>query len=104
MKIVKNILNKLKFPIDVFFSLVLIPASLIMLLYRKFGSHKLPISKKILNSFGIFPLTDQYYELQLNVNGLGKNLYENRNFPGINLDLGGQLQNLSNLVYKNELI
>lgn len=104
MKIVKNILNKLKFPIDVFFSLVLIPASLIMLLYRKFGSHKLPISKKILNSFGIFPLTDQYYEPQFNFNGLGKNLYENRNLPGINLDLGGQLQNLSNLVYKNELI
>ena len=102
MKIVKNILNKLKFPIDVFFSLVLIPASLIMLLYRKFGSHKLPISKKILNSFGIFPLTDQYYEPQFNFNGLGKNLYENRNLPGINLDFGGQLQNLSNLVFKNE--
>ena len=104
MKIVKNILNKLKFIIDIFFSLILIPASLIMLLYRKFGSHKLPISKKILNSIGIFPLTDQYYEPQFNFNGLGKNLYENRNLPGINLNLKEQLQNLSNLVYKNELI
>jgi predicted O-methyltransferase YrrM len=75
-----------------------------MLLYRKFGSHKLPISKKILNSIGIFPLTDQYYEPQFNFNGLGKNLYENRNLPGINLNLKEQLQNLSNLVYKNELI
>lgn len=77
MKIIKKILNKLKFPIDLFFSLVLIPASLIMLLYRKFGSHKLPISKKILNSIGIFPLTDQYYEPQFNFNGLIKNLHEN---------------------------
>lgn len=104
MKIIKKILNKLKFPIDLFFSLVLIPASLIMLLYRKFGSHKLPISKKILNSIGIFPLTDQYYEPQFNFNGLIKNLHENRNLPGINLNLKLQLHNLSNLVYKNELI
>jgi len=104
MKLAKNILNKLKFPIDVFFSLVLIPASLIMLLYRKFGSHKLPISKKILNSIGVFPLTDHYYEPQFNFNELGKNLYVNRNLPGINLNLAGQLKNLSDLVYKNELI
>lgn len=104
MKIIKNILNKLKFIIDLFFSLVLIPASLIMLLYRKFGSHKLPISKKILNSVGIFPLTDQYNEPQFNFNGLGKNLYNSRNLPGINLNLKEQIHNLSNLVYKNELI
>tara|TARA_B110000503_G_scaffold50048_1_gene81141 strand:+ start:188 stop:1153 length:966 start_codon:yes stop_codon:yes gene_type:complete len=104
MKLAKNILNKLKFPIDIFFSAVLIPASLIMLLYRKFGSHKLPISKKILNSIGIFPLTDHYYEPQFNFDGLGKNLYVNRDLPGINLNLAGQLKNLSDLVYKNELI
>jgi len=104
MKLAKNILNKLKFPIDTFFSAVLIPASLIMLLYRKFGSHKLPISKKILNSIGVFPLTDHYYEPQFNFNELGKNLYVNRNLPGINLNLAGQLKNLSDLVYKNELI
>jgi predicted O-methyltransferase YrrM len=104
MKILKKILNKLKFPIDVFLFLLLIPACFIMLIYRRFGSHKLPISKKILNFFGIFPLTDHYYEPQFNFNKLNKNLNNNRNLPGINLNLNVQLKNLSNLTYRNELI
>lgn len=104
MKILKKILNKLKFPIDAFLSIILIPSSLIMLLYRKFGSHKLPISKKILNSIGIFPLTDHYYEPQFNFNRLVKSLHENRNLPGIHLNLDQQLKNISNLIYKNELV
>jgi predicted O-methyltransferase YrrM len=104
IKIIKKILNKLKYPIDVFFSAVLVPASLIMLMYRKFGSHKLPFSKKILNYIGIFPLTNHYYEPQFNYDGIKKNLYENRYLPGIDLNLNQQLNNLSKLIYKNELI
>jgi len=104
IKIIKNILNKLKYPIDVLFSIALVPASLIMLLYRKFGSHKLPFSKKILNYIGIFPLTNHYYEPQFNHDRIKKNLYENRNLPGIDFNLNQQLNNLSNLIYKNELI
>ena len=104
MKLIKKILNKLKFPIDIFFSLILIPSSFIMLLYRKFGSHKLPISKKILNFIGIFPLTDHYYEPQFNFHKLNKNLCDDRNLPGINLNLTKQIQNLNKLIYKDELI
>jgi predicted O-methyltransferase YrrM len=104
MKIIKKIINKFKFPIDIAFFLLLVPASFIMLLYRKFGSHKLPISKKILNFFGIFPLIDHYYEPQFNFDKLNKKTYNNRNLPGINLNLNLQLKNLSNLIYKNELI
>ena len=78
MKLIKKILNKLKFPIDIFFSFLLIPASIVMGLYRKFGSHKLPLSKKILNYFGIFPLTNHYYEPLFDFRHLKKNLYEDR--------------------------
>ena len=75
-----------------------------MLCFRKFGAHKLPLSKKILNFIGIYPLTDHYYEPQFNFRNLNKNLSENRYLPGINLNLTRQIQNLSNLIYKNELI
>jgi predicted O-methyltransferase YrrM len=103
MKLIKKILNKLKFPIDIFFSFILIPASIVMGLYRKFGSHKLPLSKKILNYFGIFPLTNHYYEPLFDFRHLKKNLYEDRNLPGINFNLNKQLNNLSKFVYANEL-
>lgn len=87
MKIFKKILNRFKLPIDALFSVILIPVSLVMLLYRKFGSHKLPLSKKILNLIGVFPLTDHYYEPQFNYDKIVKNLFENRNLPGINYNL-----------------
>jgi len=75
-----------------------------MFLYRKFGSHKLPFSKKILNYIGIFPITNHYYEPQFDFSKLKRNLYKNRSFPGIDFNLKKQLKNLSNLIYKNELI
>jgi len=104
MSILKKILNKLKFPTDIFFSIILIPASIIMLLYRKFGSHKLPFSKKILNYIGIFPITDHYYEPQFNLSQLKRDLYKNRSFPGFDFNMKKQLKNISNLIYKNELL
>jgi predicted O-methyltransferase YrrM len=104
MNLIKIILNKLKSPIDIFFFILLIPASIIMLLYRRFGSHKLPLSKNILNYFGIFPLRNHYYEPLFNFKQLKKKLYKDRNLPGINFNLNRQLNNLSSLVYTNELI
>jgi predicted O-methyltransferase YrrM len=101
---VKEILNKLKFPIDIIFFFILIPASLIMLIYRKFGSHKLTISKRILNFIGIFPLIDNYYEPQFNFNKIKKKLSDNRNLPGVEFNLNKQLKKLSSLTYANELI
>ena len=103
MNLIQIILNKLKSLIDIFFSILLIPASIIMLLYRKFGSHKLLLSKKILNYFGIFPLRNHYYEPLFNFKQLKKKLYKDRNLPGINFNLNRQLNNLSSLVYTNEL-
>lgn len=104
MLILKKIFNNLRLPIDIIFSFILIPASVIMFLYRKFGSHKLPFSKKILNYIGIFPITNHYYEPQFNFSQLKRSLYKNRSFPGIDFNLKKQLKNLSLLIYKNELI
>jgi predicted O-methyltransferase YrrM len=104
MNLTHIILNKLKSSIDIFFSILLIPASIIMLLYRRFESHKLPLSKNILNYFGIFPIRNHYYEPLFNFKHLKKKLYKDRNLPAINFKLNRQLNNLSNLVYTDELI
>jgi len=62
MKIIKRILNFFKLPIDIIISILIIPSSIIMFIFRKFGSHKLSLSKSILKRIGIFPLTSNYYE------------------------------------------
>ena len=103
MKILKIIYNNFICFIDIFFSIFLIPASLIMLLYRKSGSHKLPISKNILNTIGIFPITNNFYEPKFDFSKL-KKFSKNRNLPGIDLNLTQQITNLSKLTYTKELI
>ena len=97
-------LNCLKTPVDIFFSIILVPIALILKIYRKIGSHKLKFSKKILDTVGIFPLIDHYYEPLFNSRHLKQSLQKDRYLPGINLNTNSQLKNLSNLDKRNELV
>ena len=97
-------INYFKIPVDIFFSIILIPIALILKIYRKIGSHKLKFSKKILDIIGIFPLTDHYYEPMFNSKHLKQSLQKDRYLPGINLNTANQLKNLSSLDKYNELI
>ena len=103
MKFIKRILNIFKIPVDIIISVLIIPSSLIMLLFRKIGSHKLIWSKSIIKKIGIFPLTSNYYEPSFNFDNLKKNLSDKRNLPGINLDVQNQIKNLKKLNYTEEL-
>ncbi len=103
MNKIKKILNFFKVPIDIAISLLLIPSSMVMLLFRKIGSHKLFISKAILNKFGIFPLTSNYYEPSFNFDNLKNNLSDKRKLPGINFNIEYQIKNLKQFDYKKEL-
>ncbi len=103
-KILRKLLNKFKIIIDLFFFLLLIPSGFIMLLFRKFGSHKLPYSKFLLNKIGIFPLLDHYYEPQFNYDKNENSFSKDRFLPGIDFKLENQLKNLRNLNYTDELI
>ena len=97
-------LNCLKTPVDIFFSIILVPIALILKIYRKIVSHKLKFSKKILDTVGIFPLIDHYYEPLFNSRHLKQSLQKDRYLPGINLNTNSQLKNLSNLDKRNELV
>ncbi len=103
MRIIKRILNFLKLPIDIIISILIIPSSIIMFIFRKFGSHKLSLSKSILKRIGIFPLTSNYYEPLFNFDNLKKKLNEKRNLPGVKFDLDNQVKNLSQFDYSEEL-
>ena len=72
MKLLKRLLNFLKLPTDIIISILIIPSSIIMLIFRKIGSHKLILSKSILKKIGIFPLTSNYYEPLFNFDNLKK--------------------------------
>jgi len=72
MKLLKKVLNLLKIPTDIVISILIIPSSIIMLIFRKIGSHKLIYSKSILKKIGIFPLTSNYYEPLFNFDNLKK--------------------------------
>ena len=103
MKIIRKIFNFFKFPLDLLISIIIIPSSLVMLIFRKIGGHKLLLSKFILKKIGIFPLTNNYYEPLFNFDYLKKNLKEKRNLPGINFNIDYQLKNLKKLRFKKEL-
>ena len=103
MKIIKRILNFFKLPIDIIISILIIPSSIIMLLFRKFGSHKLSLSNSILKKIGIFPLTSNYYEPLFNFDNLKKKLNEKRNLPGVKFDVDEQVKSLSQFNYNEEL-
>ena len=103
MKIIKRILNFFKLPIDIIISILIIPSSIIMFIFRKFGSHKLSLSKSILKIIGIFPLTSNYYEPLFNFDNLKKKLNEKRNLPGVKFDVDEQVKSLSQFNYNEEL-
>jgi len=98
------ILNKFKKPIDAVFFFILIPVSIIFLIYRKIGTHKLTISRNIFKLIGVFPIIDHYYEPQFNFDSLSKDLSKDRNLKGINFNLKKQFINIKKLDFTNELI
>lgn len=104
MKKLKKIINKFSIIVDIIFFVILIPSTFIMLLFRKFGSHKLPYSKSLLNKIGVFPLLDHYYEPQFNYNKNKINFEEDRFLPGLDFEIENQLKNLAKLNYSDELI
>ena len=103
MQIIKRILNFLKLPVDIIILILIIPSAIIMLFFRKFGSHKLALSKSILKKIGIFPLTSNYYEPLFNFDNLKNKLSEKRNLPGIKFDTDNQIKNLRKFNYQKEL-
>lgn len=78
-------------------------AGLWMKLLRRTGVQRLPVSKAVLQSVGVFPLRDHYYEPLFVPRHLRAPLDRPRALPGLDLDLEGQLALLESFHYNDEL-
>jgi len=62
---------------------------------RRVGVYRMPISHRIFNYLSVFPVRDHYYEPLFNPKHLRQPLADERDLPGIELSVPGQLALLS---------
>lgn len=91
-----------------FLDVLLIPITFIAALwsayFRRSWGANMPITKFIFNTIGVFPIVDHYYEPLFNLKHISKSLREDRNLPGINLNLTEQLELLNSFDCNQELL
>lgn len=90
-------------PIDVLILIAAIPAAIVLRIYRRIGSAKLPMTSRMLKTVGVFPIIDHYYEPLFDAARLNGDLSEDRALPGLDLNIAGQLAFLDDLRYAGEL-
>jgi hypothetical protein len=78
-------------------------AALLLKLVRKQGVHSLPWCKHALLTVGVFPIRNHYYEPQFDHRGRKPEFSEDRNLPGIDWNVRGQLDFLEQLRFSGEL-
>lgn len=98
-----KIFMSLQKPIDGLMSLLIIPGALLLLVYRRIGSKRMPLTTQRLKKIGLFPIRNHYYEPLFDSTNLKEPLSSDRNLPGINLNSMGQLKFLESLKYSGEL-
>ena len=88
---------------DVFLAPLLVPAAGLMKLVRRAGVERLPLCRKVLSAFGVFPVADHYYEPLIEFSSLRHPLDQRRNLPGIDMNVDGQLALLGQFRFSEEL-
>src|ERR1700757_841267 len=99
----KKILLFLRLPVDLVLCVLTLPAGLVLLGYRKFGSARLPWTTAVLKRLGVFPLRNHYYEPLFDDRALAKPLSDDRDLPGLDLNEQAQLRFLERLTRADEL-
>lgn len=66
--------------------------------------YKMTLSRKIFNKIGVFPIIDDYYEPRFKFDNIKKSFRDDRNLPGINMNIKEQLEILSKFDYNSELL
>jgi predicted O-methyltransferase YrrM len=96
----------LQYPVQVDWLLatLLRPFAYVLRGYRRFGSARLPLTTRMFREVGIFPILHYYYEPLFNPWILPNSLEANRNLPGLDLNIAGQLSFLSTLDSAAELV
>lgn len=90
--------------IDFIFLPIVLVASLALKLVRRFGVERLPRTRWLFRAVGIFPIRNHYYEPLFDSTALTRPLEEDRVLPGLDLNIGQQLDLLEKLSYGAELL
>lgn len=70
---------------------------------RRVGIQRMPLSRRILEKVGVFPIRNHYYEPLFQTRALAKSLSEDRDLKGIDLNIAEQLQLLERFHFNQEL-
>ena len=70
---------------------------------RRLGVQRLPLCRKVLLGIGVLPIRRHYYEPFVHPRDLRKPLEQQRNLPGIDWNIDGQLAFLAELRYATEI-
>ena len=79
------------------------PAARLMKLVRKAGVSRMPLCKRALMKEGVFPIRNHYYEPLFDSRILSKPLDADRNLPGIDWNVAGQLGILERFKFAEEM-
>lgn len=88
---IKNIFKACAPAIDLLLAPFVAASGWLLLMVRRLGLTRLPVSKRILLSIGVYPLRDHYYEPLFDTRHLRYPLSEVRSLPGVDLDEPRQL-------------
>ena len=89
--------------LDAFLLVGAILPALVLLFFRRIGSHRLLWTSSMLKKIGLYPIRDHYYEPMFNHQFLHRALEVERNLPGIDLRAEAQKTLLQTLSYSGEL-
>jgi hypothetical protein len=101
--VVKNLLIKVVPAMDILISPLTLVGAWLMLLIRKAGIHRMPISKRLFMLVGVFPIRDHYYEPLFNPDHLQRPMSAPRDLPGLDMNEAEQLALLKKFDYADEL-
>lgn len=86
---------------------VMLPVSLVaaasLKAVRRIGLHRLPLCRRALSWLGVLPIRRHYYEPLVHPQDLRRPLESERELPGIDWNVAGQLEFLRDLRYAGEL-
>lgn len=100
----KKFLRKLLPIIDITFIPLLLVSAPIFKAFAILNGKKLPRSRQLLRSIGVYPIRDHYYQPLFQNTRLRYSLRSKRNLPGIKFNENYQLNFLKNLSYSDEIL
>ena len=102
--IMKKLIIKIIGLIDILLVIPVIFSGWIFKNVRRIGFQRLPLCKKFILAIGVFPIRNHYYEPQFDFRSLKRSFSQERNLPGINLEIEEQLKFLKNFRFGTELL